>query len=138
MQTDKGFSVVTDIPLRRSDFEVQGDFAKTILSRAFYVSYEVERRYEADRQRPHTVIVSFMETGNNIEDLNAITFGQVAPENLILITKTKSGRIVSKRTFTSLRLKTAGASYAMHGDHEVPLQRFVFDCYMSDAEFPKS
>jgi hypothetical protein len=138
MQSDKGFTVTTDTPLRRSDFAVEGDFLPTILSRAFYVSYEVERRFEADRQRPHTVIVSFMETANNIADLNAITFGQVSPENLILITKTKSGRVVSKRTFSSLRLKTAGASYAMHGDHEVPLQRFVFDCYMSDAEFPKS
>ena len=137
MQTDKGFTVVTDTPLRRSDFEIQGDFAPNILSRAFYVSYEVERRYEADRQRPHTVIVSFMETGNNIADLNDITFGQVTPETLVLLTKTKTGRVVSKRTFTNLRLKTAGASYATHGDHEVPLQRFVFDCYMSDAEFPK-
>jgi len=138
MHTEKSFTITTDTSLRRSDFEVQGDFPAAIASRAFYVSYELERRYEPDRIRPHTLIVSFVESGNNIADLSAIAFGQVAPENLILITKTKSGRVVSKRTFANLRLKCASASYALHGDHEVPLQRFVFDCYMSDAEFPKS
>ena len=136
MSNEPTFHVSTDIALRRSDFILSGDIPDTVEKRAFFVSYELDRRYEADRIRPYMLSVSFIETVNNIKILSDLALAVTTPATLVLETTTRSGRIASRRTFKELRLKTANSSYSVLGDHEVPLQRLVYECYMEDPEFP--
>lgn len=137
MQTEQPLQIEVATMLRRVDFSLTGDLPDAILKRAFFCSYEIDRRYETDRIRPHLLIVSFQETSTNLEDLHSMAIGNLVPDSLTLVTATKGGRVVSRRTFTQLRVKNNGGSYAAVAGQEVPLQKFIFECYLAEAEFPK-
>lgn len=128
------FSVsVKHAPLRRTDFVVRSDMPDSITTSIFYAGYDLERRHEPDRMRPHVVTLSVIESVENIDYLNDIAMGLICPTFITLVTRTRGGTEVNRRHFKNLRIKNVSGSYAIVNDHESPLQRIVFEGFLDAA-----
>lgn len=147
MKTEVNNAVVAsvDFQLFRAGFSIgsypdANAFPANIIENVKYAHLDIDRLQEEDRTRPHQIAIGVAERGQNVQYIYDLVLGLVLPPKEIwLYSELKSGRVVAKRILTNIKMRSSNTSYSNlpGGERELLVHRLVFNCFLSDAEYPK-